>query len=366
MLILVLCSFLLLYALKTHIWLEHTPNQRLIGSSGVTSVTLIVPFRNESNHLNELMNSLKEIIYPSDKLEILMMDDHSTDDGTSIVTNWISEIPFEVSLIHLTNTLGKKAAIAEGVRMAKGELILTTDADCIVGKNWVHSFDQLYRSTGAVFITGPVLLEGSNSFLSNFQKVDQAILMKFTELSVNAHKGNIANGANMAFQKSVFQEEYLSANKSSSGDDVFLLHALKKLHPTKIVFNNDREAVVSASVKNGFRNLIDQRVRWASKSRHFKDFDTLLFGIIVVLANSLVLILLVSYLIGVVTLLPFLLYFSVKLVIDLLFLYRSKQYLILKGSFYYILLYSLCYPFYAIGIALLSLLYKPHWKGRKI
>src|SRR5438552_3703884 len=102
-----------------------TPNSKL-----QTKVTIIIPSRNEEQNISNCLASIARQKYPSDYFEVIVVDDHSTDNTGQIVRSQNNQ---KMKLIHLSgSSAGKKAAISEGIKNAKGKLIITTDADCTV------------------------------------------------------------------------------------------------------------------------------------------------------------------------------------------------------------------------------------------
>lgn len=331
-----------------------------------TSISLIIPFRNEAENLPKLLDSLRRQDYSKGHLEILLIDDHSYDQGISFIEESIPDFPFPIRLISLVSQIGKKAAMIEAIKEAKGDLILCTDADCYFGPNWVESFHTEFQNSNAAMICGSVLLESGNSFIESWQKVEQAILMTFTQQSIYRKRAILANGANMAFQRELFKAEFFSASSSQSGDDIFLLQELKKRYPDKIKFNASKDALVYTSPKSSWKSFLLQRLRWASKSKHYKDSDMLWIGGGIFLCNLIVVSLLIGSIINSNLLVYFLIFFLGKMILDGATLIHARDYLNIMGKVFWWIVFSFFYPLYSIGIALLSLLFKPKWKGRSV
>lgn len=294
-----------------------------------------------------------------------MVNDHSSDQGPSLILKQLNDFPLKISLLNLEKEEGKKAAISKGVENTRAELILTTDADCRMGVNWVHSFDEIFREEGADLITGRVDLKGNSSFLSAFQLLDQSILMGLTERYCKANRSILANGANMAFRRELFENHYLE-NRTLSGDDVFLLYALKRNKNSRIIFNSSSEATITTFPKNGIADFLSQRLRWASKSRYYKDLDSIFMGGILFLTNIILITLFFTSLSHGISPHYFLAFLGGKLFLDLTLMASSSKYLDDKRSLFWLPIYTIAYPFYSVGIALLSLLIKPKWKGRTV
>jgi glycosyltransferase involved in cell wall biosynthesis len=114
-----------------------------------TAFTLIVPFRNEAKNLPKLLASFSKLNYPHELLEIIMVDDFSTDSSERICIRWrMNHDTLDTTLLEnlrLSNS-PKKDAIARAMPIAKHDWIITTDADCIVNKNWLLTFDNYIQN----------------------------------------------------------------------------------------------------------------------------------------------------------------------------------------------------------------------------
>lgn len=359
---------ILLYSLSLF-WLETAtqPTTTKLPSSPLSSISLIIPFRNEGKHLDALFHSIKALDYPKDLLELILVNDHSLDNGPMIVQQWLPKLEFKTTFLELETAKGKKAAIAKAVSIARGELIVATDADCTFEPNWLRTYDHLFREKDFDLCSGIVALKTSDptSLLSRFQTVEQAIIMEISRRSIYRKAALMANGANMAYRKQHFDALFLQEKESASGDDVFMLHAFKKRN-LKICFNQHESGVVHTQAISSLTAFFSQRIRWASKSRHYQDLQTQFFGILVFLANASLMIALVFSILNKDYLLWLILGFGFKLLTDGFVFYRSAEMKSIKENWFWFFIFSLIYPFYAILMALLSLLFKPYWKGRKI
>jgi len=330
-------------------------------------ISVIIPFRNESRWLPDLIQSLKDQNFPRESWELIMIDDHSLDSGPAMVSQFLNAFEPANRLIRLQEGQGKKEALAKGVEHARSEWILATDADCIFGKDWLRSYARIIASHEVSMICGPVKFKnGSNSVLALFQRFEQAILMHICKASIASERAILANGANMAFKRTHFSKADLKKEQTASGDDIFLLHHIKQTDPSQITFNDQAEALVSTPLKRSLVRFLDQRIRWASKGRFYQDRDSLRYGFAITLANVGLMIVLVAVLFGWIDSWILLIGVVFKFIIDSILFSRAKAFSDLPSPYFNFLWIFLTYPFYVIGIALLSLLYKPRWKGRKI
>lgn len=332
------------------------------------AVSVLVPFRDEARNLAALIDALMGQDYPSEKVELIFIDDHSTDGGAEIVEEKVGNRSFQ--LLSMDKQFGKKAALRKGVEAATNELIITTDADCKMGEKWLESMMAYFQNDKPHLLVGPLAFQKQNGLWIALVRAEFAALIASTAGAIGINRPFMSNGANLGFSRSLYLSlgnDDLKTNVAS-GDDVFLLHAIKKKFAKKaiITFAANKDALVITQATSSLKDFFSQRLRWASKSKFYRDAFTITVSFLVFLGNlNLILgflatvsgLLKVEFLMG---------YFVIKWLMDSLLIYATKKWNPLQPNLIATFLLSLLYPFYIIAVALLSLLFKPHWKGRKI
>ncbi|HRG19936.1 MAG TPA: glycosyltransferase [Saprospiraceae bacterium] len=232
---------------------------------GSKRFSIVVSARNEAHNIAACVQSLLNQQYPTHQFEVIVVDDHSTD-GTFEIISSIAGI----RALSLTEGQGKKAALALGISEAKFEIIATTDADCVVGPLWLSSLSRQFQNSGADLLTGPVKISPCDSTVSAFEAMDAAIMMKVTAAGIRQRLYFLANGANLAFTKKAYEEigGYKSHIHHASGDDVFF-YAEAARQKKRIEYVADQEAIVTTRPQPGWRQLREQRKRWATKTRAY-------------------------------------------------------------------------------------------------
>ena len=291
-------------------------------------VSVVVPARNEANNIGRCLQSILDGSYPPDLLEVIVVDDHSTDDTAKIVENIQSKLiqdghPNLLRLLRLSEcgVEGKKMAIEQAVREARGTLMLTTDADCVVGRDWIRgvvaAFDPtpspspggegglpttkiLGKEDGTGEMFGgetsvnaaqsdlnrsgikppsppgegmgvglsPVLFHHNQTLLQRFQALDFLGLIGITGAGIQLGFQRMGNGANMAYRKSVFEAVggYAGNEKIASGDDLFLIQKIEKRFPGSVFFLKSRETAVWTEAEPDWPSFWQQRLRWGAKN----------------------------------------------------------------------------------------------------
>jgi glycosyltransferase involved in cell wall biosynthesis len=324
--------------------------------------SIIVPFRNEAENLPILLNSFSKLNYPADFFEVILVDDFSSKEFQ------VSSFRFQVSVIKNVRVSNspKKDAISTAIQVVKNDWIITTDADCVVNKNWLSALDNYIQLDAVSMIAGAVSYHCQNTFLHHFQQLDLMSLQGATIGSFGLRKGFMCNGANFAYTKSFFQElnGFEGNDGIASGDDVFLLQKAIARFPEKIHYLKSENNIVVTKPVNDWKSLFYQRVRWASKTGSYQSSFGKGLGLIV-FGGNLALVLVVGCLVlGFISFQYIILLFFFKFVVDTVLIYKTNRFLT-KKRMHYLILSSIFYPFFSVSVALYSLVGKYEWKGRE-
>src|SRR5688572_1558020 len=268
------------------------PGYFLSGKSPVTKISVIIPVRNEEENIIACLESVCRQDYPEDLLQIIVLDDSSSDRTWEILQDYHypgREI-FKARLTEVNNpefSAYKKRSIDTGIGMAKGELIVTTDADCGHSPLWIKTMASFYEEKKAVFITAPVVLDCDRRLLQVFQSMDFMILQGITGASVQNNFHAMCNGANLAYTKEAFNEVsgFAGIDHIASGDDMLLMHKIVQRFPGKIFYLKSQDVIVHSQPQKTWREFLNQRIRWASKAVHYKDKRLIFVLLLVYLFN---------------------------------------------------------------------------------
>lgn len=129
-------------------------------NQSVPSVSIIVPVKNGEATIQHLLESLMEIDYEEEKLEVIVVDGNSTDNTREIVSK------FPVKLIE-EERAGLNAARNTGIKYSKGEIIAFTDCDCVVPNHWIRRIAENFRNLQVGCVGGSILGYHDN-FLSTY------------------------------------------------------------------------------------------------------------------------------------------------------------------------------------------------------
>lgn len=337
-----------------------------------TTVSIIVAARNEEQNISTLLKALSKQTYPKSLFEILIVDDNS-EDGTVIkVKEFIQNNPssniklLELKTLHpiLKN---KKAALSEAIKTATGTLIVTTDADCTMGSDWLSTIVAYYETYLPKLMVCPVMLEGDN-ILEHLQIVEFLSLMALTGASINLGKPLMCNGANLAYPKAIYTSVngFMGNETVASGDDTFLMFKVKEKYNGGIHFVKSPQAIVKTQAQKTFHAFLNQRIRWASKTKHYKNKYIDLVGIIILLANLSLITLALLAVLDLRCLYILIFAISSKIVADVVLLISSQNlFKTSKLNPFSIGLLTVVYPCYLL-IVMITKQSGYQWKGRDL
>lgn len=244
-------------------------------------VTVIVACKNEEKNLPRLLECLSAQDYPLNHFEVIIVNDSSTDRTFEVATGFKG--PLNINTLQNYGN-GKKQAIRTGINSSSGSLIVTTDADCRMGEKWISTIASIYKQEKPDMIICPVQLESRKGFFGRFQELEFLSLQGITAGTAISKNPTMCNGANLSFTKAAYlkNSDYLH-DEIPSGDDVFLLHSLKK-NQSKILWLESSDAMVKTASSPTTGSFLKQRRRWIAKGKAYSDGFTILLGIITFLA----------------------------------------------------------------------------------
>lgn len=370
--IVMLCAYAALIAYYYRGW-NKVPQHSLSGISSFvpqTSVTVIIPARNEERSIGACIRSILLQDYPQHLLEIIVIDDHSEDNTSGVVKSFAQENVRVVSLKeHIDDNKArafKKLAIETGISISTGNLIVTTDADCTACPGWLRHIVRCYEA-GAVLIAGPVCMNKGNGPLSSFQSLDFLCLQGITAASVHNGFHNMCNGANLAYSKTAFRAVggFKGIDHIASGDDMLLMQKIANRFPGLIAYLKQRDAIVFTEPVKGLRAFLQQRIRWASKAQVFEDKKVFRVLLLVYMLNLALLITIAAALFSPTYLYWALILLALKTTIEWPFVYSVARFYSRTDLMKYFLFFQPLHILYTVVAGTFGQFGTYEWKGRK-
>lgn len=333
-------------------------------------LSIVIVSRNDSSLLSDCVASIYGGTYPKDHYEIIVVNDHSEDDSFTLLED--KSYP-NLTVLNLKDVAGevvncnyKKAGQAYGIRKAKNDWIVTTDGDCICPSNWLATIAN-YTDEYDV-MTGPIKMIGQKSYLSDFQIYDVMATMILTCFGIKKKFWFSANAANMAIRKSVFSKHQdLRTEEYVSGDDMFLIQWAAK-EGYKVGFMRDASVIVETAVESSWKDLFNQRRRWAAKTNGYKDIGMQSLIYFIGMLDLSLIVCLAAFIIGGLSLgFIALITIGVKCFADWRLLYGAAPFFGLSYHPFRGVLLTFLHTVYVVVIGITSLFSSTYnWKGRAV
>ena len=337
------------------------------------TVSVVIACRNEEKNIKNLIKDVMSQNFDKIRFQMIIVDDHSEDKTLEI----LYEESVKWNNLHIScmndDEIGKKNAIRKGVRIANGDVILCTDADCRVGENWIKTILSNFEKREIKFVSGLVRFSFSNTFLNRFQSLELISLVSSGASAIQRKKSTICNGANLAFRKKEYSEIPIEVFNNFSNDDVSLLHYFKNHYKDGIIFSKDLNSIVETNSNPNLISQFQQKLRWISNSKNIRDWQSVYVASVVFLMNLILSILLVLTLWSIlldfdntyIILVNLFVVVFIKYLTDYLFLKEVLDFFRRKDLLIYLLPFEIINAIYTVIIITLSLVYSPKWKGRK-
>lgn len=247
-------------------------NHRLEPKHGYT---ILVPARNEAANIEACLQSILLQQYPIALIELIVIDDNSTDQTATLVQGIVQDNPhFTIRLLQAEKLKisGKKACITAAIKEATFNYICLTDADCTRETYWLKAIDESVQTKPTQMVYAPVFFSSGNLFEQS-QALEFMGLVGIGAAAIQLKNPNMCSAANLIFRKEAFLTigGYAGNEDLASGDDEFLLHKMFKFYPNEVYFLKDDRAIVKTSPNGSLHELTQQRRRWVSKSTKYEN-----------------------------------------------------------------------------------------------
>lgn len=261
---------LVIYSLRIFLFFIGVQREKnrnnLENDSYLPTVTIIIPAKDEEENIENCIRSIAENNYPGNLFEIIAIDDRSKDSTFSIMKNLQKIIPnLKIKKIEFErkhkNLKGKAGAIQYAIKDAQGEIILMTDADCVVGKNWISTMVKPYQDDQVGLVTSITNVRGKRIF-DKIQSIEWIYLTTMGAGGVGLNKPLSCFGNNLSVRKSDFLAigGYEKINFSVT-EDLALLHSIHKFGK-KIRYLINPNTLIDTTPNKTFSDYLKQHHRW--------------------------------------------------------------------------------------------------------
>lgn len=250
---------------------------RIGTSSAKASVCVIIPARNEEHTIGQCLSSLSSQNYPHELIEVIVVDDHSTDRTAQQATTIAASSSIPITVIPVKEfpeiTSPKLRALAHGLQRTTAEIIFTIDADCTAPPDWIPSLMSYFDNTVGV-VTGVTTYKRTSAISSLFHGVQFLDFISYTAIAAGAigmGRALITNGSNLAFRRMAFEHSggFTSIKHINSGDDSLLAQQIVADGTWHARFAYQPEAHVATLPALNVREFFQQRMRWVGQTAYY-------------------------------------------------------------------------------------------------
>jgi cellulose synthase/poly-beta-1,6-N-acetylglucosamine synthase-like glycosyltransferase len=334
-----------------------------------TTVSVLIAARNEEEKIKNTIQDILAQDYPADLLQLIVVDDHSTDRTSEIVRSFADR---GVKLILLNEKAPlnsyKKKAISEAIKVSDSELIISTDADCRMGIEWVKTIVSFYESGDYKLISSPVAYFEEKNIFEELQSLEFSFLIGLGAAGIGNGMPANCNGANLAYRRDVFIElkGFQGIDNLASGDDELFMQKVAAAYPDGVGFCKSRDAIVHTHAKANLSEFIQQRKRWASKSTSYKNKAAVYLGVMIWLFNLGIILNILAGFINPIFWLMAATSIFLKILVELSFLIPVCRFGRRMEFLWYLPFLNLIHMFYFVYIGVVGNSGKYTWKGRLV
>jgi len=249
-------------------------------------VSIVVPARNEEQNLPRLFRSLANLNYPADRLELILVNDDSTDNTREVALTLGNDLPFSMRVIDARHGASevlpqtKTLPLAQGIDVARGDLILMTDGDCELRPDW--AMDIVRHFTPDVGMVCGITLpdyENSNESVTRFEAVDWSLLLGVCAGMCRLGSPLALIGNNYAVRRTCyFDVGTFRKIEHNRIDDIALFRAVASSRRWRIAFAVTPGACASTLPIGATSDIVRQRYRWMEGFGAVSHTGKLLFG----------------------------------------------------------------------------------------
>ena len=322
-------------------------------------VTVVAACRNEEDNLPIILKHLAGQEYDQDLFEVIIVDDNSSDNTFETVSSFTG---IKNLAVIRNSGKGKKQALRTGIAAARGDLLITTDADCRMESCWLKTIVSFSGENKPDMIILPVAPAEGKTLPGKFQELEFLSLQGITAGTALGKDPVMCNGANLSFTKKLYQEcSHDLHDELASGDDVFLLHKAKKEKGNSILWLESPGAMVKTLPAPSLGSFLKQRARWISKAGAYRDASTVILGLATFFAICLQAGVMTAGIFDPAFIPLFLVVFVLKSAADSFILFNTAKRYKRMGLMYIFPLAEIIYPFYVLAVIIYSVI-----RGKKV
>ncbi len=274
-LLLIVLAVFFTYYLITVLYLSRAIARPELCDAAISrSVSVIVAARNEADTIEGCLRSLIAQHFPRNLLEIIIVDDRSEDATGEIVARWSARYP-HLKQIRITQTVPgfgpKKAALAEGVKHSRGELLLFTDADCRPPRRWIAKMAACFSPRVGLVAGFAPLRSERGGIWGRIVEFDALVSAAVASTGIGTGTPITCTGRNLAYRRQVYDEVngFDGFKESFAGDDDLFMFQVARRTSWHCFYSMDADTFVPSAAPATLGAFIRQRRRHIASSRYY-------------------------------------------------------------------------------------------------
>lgn len=222
-------------------------------------VSVLVPAWNEEKTVRKTLFSLSKLDWPKDKIEIIVINDGSTDKTSQVVKTFMSRHPKENIILHEQENKGKGASLNVGLKILKGEFFTCLDADSFVESQTLKHMIHWHLKEDDVAITTPIMkIYKPKTFIQKLQRLEYISGMFLTKLMSYIDSNYVAPGPFSTYKTKIIREMG-GFDEDNLVEDQEIAYRAQLYHHRIIQVPN---AIVNTVGPSTFKKFRSQRNRW--------------------------------------------------------------------------------------------------------
>ena len=243
-------------------------------------VSVVISAKNEFLNLQQNLPLILEQEYPD--FEVVIVNDCSDDDTDYLLRDLVKRYD-KLKVVNITNNVnfftGKKFPLSMGIKSAKNEFLLLTDADCRPNsKNWIHEMQSNYTDKTSI-VLGYGAYEKKKGFLNKLIRYDSLrIAIEYFSLALSGFP-YMGVGRNLSYTKKLFFENkgFTSHYRIKSGDDDLFINQAATSNNTRIEISTDSHTI--SEPKTNLNDWIKQKKRHLTTGKYYKTKHKFILGL---------------------------------------------------------------------------------------
>jgi len=331
-------------------------------------LSIVVAARNEEAAIGACLSALVGQAYPSERYEIVVVDDRSTDRTFEIASEWA----LKYANVHVLRVgerqvyaCPKKNALDLGIRSSRGEILLFTDADCTPGPTWAAAMSGCFEEDVGL-VAGHSPVEGGDTVVGRLLSLESLATAVLSAGSIGIGLPLACTGRNLAYRRAAFDaaDGFEGIGHILSGDDVLLMRRIATRTAWRIAYAVSPESFVETGAAPRGRALFRQKVRHTAKARYYSAPILVLAGAIYLFHVLLLFTVLLAFSGAIGSTAP-LVVFCAKAVVDLLAFLKGARLVRRTRLLRYFPIFELVYVPYVILFSALGYFMRVRWKEKK-